>query len=106
MKIAAVIAAGGTGTRLGKDVPKQFLELAGKPILLHTLEGILSLPDVRQVVIALPVKHIPPAKKLLERQKWRIAISCIGGGPSRQESVQRAVSRVKGDPDLDRKSVV
>src|SRR5688572_26034483 len=100
MKIAAVIAAGGTGTRLGKDVPKQFLELAGKPILLHTLEGILSLPDVRQVVIALPIKHIPQAKKLIERQKWRASINCIGGGPSRQESVQRGVTRVKSEIDL------
>jgi 2-C-methyl-D-erythritol 4-phosphate cytidylyltransferase/2-C-methyl-D-erythritol 2,4-cyclodiphosphate synthase len=100
MKIAAVIAAGGTGSRLGKDIPKQFLELAGKPILLHTLEGILSLPDVRQVVIALPIKHIPPARKLLERQKWRMPINCIGGGPSRQESVQRGVARVKSEIDL------
>lgn len=100
MKIAAVIAAGGTGSRLGKDVPKQFLELAGKPILLHTLEGILSLPEVRQVVIALPIKHIPPARKLLERQKWRAAIQCIGGGPSRQESVRRGVTRVKSEIDL------
>ena len=61
MKVAAVIAAGGTGTRMNASVPKQFLEIAGKPILLHTIERIASLEEVIQIILALPEEHIPAA---------------------------------------------
>ena len=54
ISVAAVIAAGGTGTRMNAAVPKQFLEIAGKPILLRTIESIASLEEVRQIIVALP----------------------------------------------------
>ena len=50
MKVAAVIAAGGTGTRMNAGVPKQFLQIAGKPILVLTVERISSLEEVAQIV--------------------------------------------------------
>ena len=53
MKVAAVIAAGGTGIRMNAPVPKQFLEIAGKPIFIHTIERISSLEEVVQIIIAL-----------------------------------------------------
>src|SRR5437867_6237760 len=99
-RVAAVIAAGGTGTRIGAQVPKQFLKIAGKPVLVHTLESVLSLPDVVQVVVALPPGHIPPTRELLARRSWRVPVACVRGGSTRQESVRRAVRRIIQDADI------
>ena len=99
-KVAAVIAAGGAGTRMTSAIPKQFLELAGKPILLHTVERVVSLKNVIQVVIVLPAKQISPARALLRRQEWRVPIRCVGGGATRQESVHRGVSHAATKADV------
>ena len=89
MKIAAVIAAGGTGIRLGSRVPKQFLELAGVPILLRSLEALIAVEEVCEAVVALPAAHIPAARGLLAGRTWRIPVRCVRGGETRQESVRR-----------------
>ena len=52
---------------MNSAVPKQFLEIAGKPILLHTIESIAALEEVAQIVIALPEEHIPRAAAILEQ---------------------------------------
>jgi 2-C-methyl-D-erythritol 4-phosphate cytidylyltransferase / 2-C-methyl-D-erythritol 2,4-cyclodiphosphate synthase len=100
MKIAAVIAAGGTGTRMNAGVPKQFLEIAGKPILLHTIATISSLEEVSQIIIALPADHIPEATSILSRQSTRVPVQCVPGGQNRQESVRCGVSHVHPDTDV------
>jgi 2-C-methyl-D-erythritol 4-phosphate cytidylyltransferase / 2-C-methyl-D-erythritol 2,4-cyclodiphosphate synthase len=92
---AAVIAAGGTGTRMNSSVPKQFLEIAGKPILLHTIESIASIDEVTQIVVALPDNHIPHAESILGRHKFQATVECVPGGPDRQESVRLGVARVR-----------
>jgi 2-C-methyl-D-erythritol 4-phosphate cytidylyltransferase/2-C-methyl-D-erythritol 2,4-cyclodiphosphate synthase len=98
--VAAVIAAGGTGTRMRSAAPKQFLEVAGKPILLRTVESILSIHEVAQIVIALPAKHISEARELLSRHPARIEVECVAGGSNRQESVHRGVRRIREGIDL------
>jgi 2-C-methyl-D-erythritol 4-phosphate cytidylyltransferase / 2-C-methyl-D-erythritol 2,4-cyclodiphosphate synthase len=97
---AAVIAAGGTGTRMQSGVPKQFLEIAGKPILLRTVESISSIEQVRQIVIALPPEHIPAASEILRRHSGRADVRCVAGGPNRQESVRLGVAHIVSDPDV------
>jgi len=97
---AAVIAAGGTGTRMNSGVPKQFLEVAGKPVLLHTVESIASLEEITQIVIALPAEHIPAALSILENRPARPDVRCVEGGPNRQESVRQGVLHVSPDPDV------
>jgi len=91
--IVAVVAAGGTGSRMKSPVPKQFLELSGKPILLHAVESLLGLTNVIQIVIALPAGQIARARKLIRRQKWAVPVKCVRGGATRQESVRLALSR-------------
>jgi 2-C-methyl-D-erythritol 4-phosphate cytidylyltransferase / 2-C-methyl-D-erythritol 2,4-cyclodiphosphate synthase len=100
ISVAAVIAAGGSGTRMNNAVPKQFLEIAGKPILLRTIENIESLAEVRQVIIALPEEHISAATAILNLQPMRVAVQCVPGGLNRQESVHRGVSHVHPDADV------
>jgi 2-C-methyl-D-erythritol 4-phosphate cytidylyltransferase / 2-C-methyl-D-erythritol 2,4-cyclodiphosphate synthase len=92
---AAVIAAGGTGTRMNAAVPKQFLEIAGKPILLHTVEGIAALDEIIQIIVALPAEHIAEAQSILQRQPVRIDVQCVPGGSTRQESVRLGVAHAR-----------
>ncbi|MBN2243474.1 MAG: 2-C-methyl-D-erythritol 2,4-cyclodiphosphate synthase [Acidobacteria bacterium] len=80
--------------------PKQFLEIAGRPILLRTVENILSVEAVTQVVVALPVEHIAEARSILDRQPLRLEIDCVAGGRSRQESVHCGVRQVRPGADL------
>jgi len=100
LKAAAVIAAGGSGIRMNSKVPKQFLEISGKPILLHTIEGVSSLDEIIQIVIALPPKHIPKAKSILRHQPIRAEVRCVPGGANRQESVRRGVAHIRQDVDV------
>ncbi len=95
-----MIAAGGTGTRMNSPVPKQFHEIAGKPVLLHTVEGIAAIPEVFQIVLALPAEHIPEAQSILNRLPLRIAVQCVPGGSNRQESVSLGVALVSPAADI------
>lgn len=97
---AAVIAAGGTGTRMNAAVPKQFLEISGKPVLLRTVETILSMDAVSQVIVALPVEHLVEARSILSRQPLRLEIECVAGGSNRQESVYCGVKKVRAGIDI------
>lgn len=81
-------------------LPKQFLELAGEPILVRTLTQVLGVDGLVQVVIALPGAHIPRAKSLLESRSWRCPVDCVRGGPNRQESVRRALAHARSDAEL------
>jgi len=93
--IGVIIPAAGFGTRMESDLPKQFLELAGEPILVRTLRVFLEHPLVRTVVVALPAEHLKSGKKQI--------LSCVDeglqqqliftpGGDTRQHSVQNGLS--------------
>jgi len=100
IRAAAVIAAGGTGTRMNAGVPKQFLEISGKPVLLHTVEKISSIEEVAEIVIALPPEYIPEASEILRQLPAGADIRCVAGGANRQESVRAGVASVRSDPDI------
>jgi len=100
IRAAFVIAAGGTGTRMNAGVPKQFLEIAGKPVLLLTIEAIAALTAVTQIVIALPLEHIPRVEEMLTGRMLRIRPECVAGGPNRQASVTNGCARVRSDADV------
>jgi 2-C-methyl-D-erythritol 4-phosphate cytidylyltransferase/2-C-methyl-D-erythritol 2,4-cyclodiphosphate synthase len=81
-------------------LPKQFLELAGQPVLVRTLTQVLGVEGLAQVVVPLPGAHLPKAKSLLKSRLWRVPVDCVRGGPNRQESVRRALERARPDADL------
>jgi 2-C-methyl-D-erythritol 4-phosphate cytidylyltransferase/2-C-methyl-D-erythritol 2,4-cyclodiphosphate synthase len=97
--VAAVIAAGGSGTRMNSGIPKQFLEIAGKPILLHTIESVLAIEEIIQVVIAIPSEHIKTAESILQRLPQE-KVRCVEGGSSRQESVRNGIAHIGRDADV------
>ncbi|MFK7900236.1 MAG: 2-C-methyl-D-erythritol 4-phosphate cytidylyltransferase [Cyclobacteriaceae bacterium] len=96
MKKYAVIVAGGAGTRMGSDLPKQFLQLRDKPILFHTLEVFLSYPEPIGIVLVLPEKEIPQFTSLQKEYSFKDdSLTVVKGGASRYESVSKGVLSIK-----------
>ena len=82
---------------MNSAVPKQFLEIAGKPILLHTIESIASLEEVSQIIVALPEEHIPAAAAILDRQPLRCGspVRCPEGPIARNRCAAACVMFVR-----------
>jgi 2-C-methyl-D-erythritol 4-phosphate cytidylyltransferase len=58
MKTTAIIVAAGSGSRFNSETPKQFLEIQGKPVIVHTLERFQAAPSVDSIVLVLPSEHV------------------------------------------------
>lgn len=90
-----VIPAAGNSTRFGSSKPKQYLELYGEPLIVHTVRRILTAPELGQIVVAAPSNDVATMKKILEPLTGADRdIIVVAGGESRQESVANAVKRV------------
>jgi 2-C-methyl-D-erythritol 4-phosphate cytidylyltransferase len=89
----AIIVAGGTGSRMGGDVPKQFLPLKGKPVLWHTLKAFTEAYDDVQIILVLPENFLEQGQQLLkEFPLHRIRITT--GGTTRFHSVKNGLRLV------------
>lgn len=84
---SAVIAAAGSGTRFGGGKPKQFLEIAGKPLIIHTLLRFENCPAIDEIVLVLPAGEIENFQKLSEKYNLKKLKKSIAGGKTRAESV-------------------
>ena len=96
----AVIVAGGSGQRMGGEVPKQFLPLgrAGKPVLVHTVERFLAaLPERLPIVVVIPSEQVKCWQEIA--QKWGIweKITTCEGGRTRYESVRNGLTAIACD---------
>jgi 2-C-methyl-D-erythritol 4-phosphate cytidylyltransferase len=95
MKIAAIIAAAGIGRRMGGDVPKQYLELAGRPIICHTLDLFKSIPGIDEVVVVVePGRELGFREDIIDKYGYPSSWSVVGGGSVRQESVANGLNAV------------
>jgi 2-C-methyl-D-erythritol 4-phosphate cytidylyltransferase len=94
MKKYAVIVAGGSGSRMGGPVPKQFLLLHDKPILWYTLEVFLGAYDDLEIVLVVPAAHLDPAKSLVETTHAPNRIRLTVGGETRFHSVRKGLQLI------------
>ena len=88
----AIIVAGGRGLRMGGELPKQFLPLSGKPVLMRTLE--LFEGEVSRIILVLPEDHIPFWQELCERYHFTLAHTVALGGETRFHSVRSGLSHL------------
>ena len=89
-----VVTAGGMGSRMGASVPKQFLELEGRPILRFTIERFQeAVPDIR-IITVLPEGHIDAWRQYCLRENWRCPQRLVAGGFTRFHSVKNALAHV------------
>ena len=79
----ALIVAGGTGRRMGKSIPKQFLELAGKPVLMHTIERFLHFDKSIKIITVLPEDQLEFWEELQKKYSFQIPHAVVTGGSSR-----------------------
>jgi 2-C-methyl-D-erythritol 4-phosphate cytidylyltransferase len=91
----AIIAAAGTGSRMASDRPKQFLQLAGSPIIFHTLKPFELCESIQEVIVVLPAEEsaafLAHAGKLGLRKLARV----VPGGATRADSVKRGLLAIR-----------
>ncbi|HPW90728.1 MAG TPA: 2-C-methyl-D-erythritol 4-phosphate cytidylyltransferase [Paludibacteraceae bacterium] len=93
----AIIVAGGRGTRMNNEVPKQFLPLCGKPIVMHTLETFYKFDSRIEPILVLPADLINYWQKLCVEQQFTIPHHIIAGGHERFFSVKNGLACTKPD---------
>lgn len=97
MKKTAIIVAGGTGQRMGTVVPKQFLAIEGKTILLHTIDQFVAAFSDINFVIVLPAGYIQEGKDLIASSGLTQEFQFVAGGDTRFQSVKNGLAQVAQD---------
>lgn len=97
MEKFALLVAGGSGTRMKGELPKQFLELNGKPLLMHTFEAFLKYDPKIRFVLVLPEIQVVNWKKLCLKYDFKIKHSLVSGGETRFHSVKNGLSEIEDD---------
>ena len=88
MTVSALIFAGGTGKRMNtKTLPKQFLELHGKPIIIHTIEHFESHPEIKDIVVVCVDDWLDYCKDLLAKFNIKKVSQVVPGGETGQMSI-------------------
>jgi len=99
MKKCCIIVAGGNGTRMGNDLPKQFILIEGVPVLMHTILNFYSFDPSIQLILVLPANEINTWNELCQRHHFEIPHQILSGGATRFESVRNGLS-LAADSDL------
>lgn len=99
MNIAIIVAAG-SGTRIGSDKPKQFLEILGKPIIIHALEPFASCAAIDEIVLVLRENQVEAFEKIAERFSIQKIGQIVAGGPVRAASVLNGLNMVNSSAEI------
>jgi 2-C-methyl-D-erythritol 4-phosphate cytidylyltransferase len=86
-----IIVAGGQGKRFGAEKPKQFVEIYGKPLIIHTLERFEDCPLIDEIFLILPVEEIEDFQKNIEEFNLKKLKKIISGGETRSASVRNGL---------------
>jgi len=98
VSFTACIPAGGVGRRMNASAPKQYLEIAGKPILIHTLSLFDSIERCRRIVVS--AVDMEETIQMLEKHPFNTEIAIVPGGATRQQSVLRALNACDEEDDI------
>lgn len=96
MQKYVVIVAGGSGTRMKREIPKQFIPVAGKPILMHTLEAFYKVSNHISIILVLPESQLPGWKSLCTQYNFLLPHTTTAGGKTRFHSVKNGLAQITG----------
>ena len=96
MKYYAVIVGGGSGTRMGTEIPKQFLTLNGKPVLMHTIQAFHFSSCKPEIILVLNIDFHQYWEQLCEEYNFTVPHTLVRAGSQRFHSVKNALSYIKG----------
>ncbi len=97
MKRYIILVAGGKGLRMGGDIPKQFLPIQGKPVLMRTIEAFHTYDATIHCILVLPVSQQAYWKELCETYHFTLPHEVADGGATRFHSVKNGLARVEGE---------
>lgn len=94
MKRYLIIVAGGKGVRMGGDLPKQFQLLAGKPLVMVTIENLSAMDVTMNIILVLPKDHMELWAELCEKYEFKVPVTVVAGGTTRFHSVQNGLAAI------------
>ncbi|MBQ8265513.1 MAG: 2-C-methyl-D-erythritol 4-phosphate cytidylyltransferase [Bacteroides sp.] len=97
MKKHIIIVAGGKGLRMGGDIPKQFLPVCGKPVLMRTMEAFHTYDAAIHIILVLPVSQQAYWKELCQEYQFSLSYDIANGGDTRFHSVMNGLALVEGN---------
>jgi 2-C-methyl-D-erythritol 4-phosphate cytidylyltransferase len=101
MKTVAIVPAAGSGSRMNREVSKQYLALSGKPVLVHTLEVLEACPGVDRLLVVVPPQDLSSVRaEVLAPWNFRKVAAIVPGGRERQDSVRAGLDAVDRDADI------
>lgn len=92
---SVIIVAGGSGSRMQREIPKQFILLAGEPILMHTIRRFFAYNPAIETVVVLPENQLSYWKELCGKHDFKIAHKVVSGGATRFQSVKNGLASVE-----------
>lgn len=99
-RVTAAVLAGGVGTRMGGDLPKQLLPLAGRPVMAHSIAAYCAAPEVDEIVVLMVAEYLPRVEKLVSEGDFPKVTAVLPGGADRGATSWRAIEAVdRGVPD-------
>lgn len=98
--IAAILPAAGLGTRMGSEIPKQFLELDGMPLVIFTLRRLARCEAIHEFLISTRAEEVQTLEERLAKERLGRPARVVRGGETRQQSVANALSQVSAGIDL------
>ena len=97
MRNFVVIVAGGKGLRMGGDLPKQFIPMHGKPLLMHTLEAFYNWNNETEIILVLPLDHQPYWQMLCKEIGCKVPHRVVTGGETRFHSVRNGLEVIESE---------
>ena len=94
-----IIVAGGKGLRMGSDIPKQFLPIGGKPVLMRTLERFREYSPTLQIILVLPQAQQDYWHQLCKDYDFKVEYVLADGGETRFHSVQNGLAKIPDDAE-------
>ena len=97
MKQYAVIVAGGSGSRMKSEIPKQYLPINGLPVLMHTIKAFYNYNNALSIIVVLPPNDLKLWKELCDTYQFKLPIQVTSGGTTRFQSVRNGLDKVGPD---------
>ena len=91
MKNCCIIVAGGSGSRMGADIPKQFIPIGGIPVLMHTIRNFYDFDPLIRLIVVLPADQIKIWNELCHQHHFEIGHQIVAGGDTRFQSVKNGL---------------
>lgn len=106
--VYGVILAGGIGSRMGGDKPKQYLNLKGRPIIIYTIEKFFACPAIDKIIVLCPAQWEEHTKDLIKKyiSPAQDKITITRGGATRNETIMNAVDLIEQNGDLDENTII